>query len=284
MTTQNTLGALPVLSLPNPPEGKQAARFQIVLTGSQPSYAASFQLNSQAGLSFSQVMSISIDNSANAYGLTIVHGVLNEQVNVPAFAKVILPTFSSRASYPLNVAAYGLITPSISMAVTVVLMNYPRAPGTFAGLLSPSISGTGQTVTPLLSGRYSIDVFTSEPVILNPGNWTISEVEMTLEGFLPVATGVINAFWNLNVSGFYPNDTIYSAILLSQSFNYVANDTNWHAGMQVCRPARLSFPNGLSFIPGVDMTLQMDADQFSPFTTLDEVVIRVNITGTGSPT
>ena len=84
MSVQQTIGSVPIISRLPPPEGNMAAQLTFTLTPTQPNVATSLQLNSQGGLMMSQVLTLVIDNTKNGYPINVVHGALNENVQVAA--------------------------------------------------------------------------------------------------------------------------------------------------------------------------------------------------------
>jgi hypothetical protein len=129
MPVQNSFGSVPVQAVNPPPEGTMATQLSFLLTAEEPSIGQSLQLSSQSGLMLSQVVTICIDNSDNIYAVSITHGVFNENTLVPAFSSIIIPTFSSKSNYPINVAAVlppGAVALTSNLQVNIIFMNYAR--------------------------------------------------------------------------------------------------------------------------------------------------------------
>lgn len=170
-----------------------ATAVTIILTPVEPSFATSFQLSSQAGLLLSQVVTLVVDNQLNPYPITIVHGLFNETVNVPANSSIIIPTFSNKSSFALNVAFGGSgLSPASSMQINVIMMNYPRTPGSYGNTNQSAIVGTGQNTSVLASAL----VFPSGPgtsfpdiTLTNPGNYILDSLDMAVEQLNSLAAG-----------------------------------------------------------------------------------------------
>src|SRR5258708_1971654 len=116
-TTQNVLSSVSVQNVQPPPEGTMAALLKFTLDANTPSISLSLQLSSQGGLLLSQVVSLSIDNSENDYPILVIHGILNEVVQVAAQATVIIPTFSNRGPYTITVSTPTGAAPSTALPI-----------------------------------------------------------------------------------------------------------------------------------------------------------------------
>lgn len=189
-TYQNSIGSVPVLALDPPPEGTQVANVTFTLQPIQPAIAVTFQFNSPGGFSLSQVVTLFIDNSQNAYPITVVHGALNETVNVAAKATVIVPTFSNKQPYAINVAVANGVSPQSPLIVPIAFMNYARAPGTFSSTSNLTIIGTGQNVAPLIANTFAI-TYTGADAMYPlgyagfPNNYILDSVEVYPEFVSP---------------------------------------------------------------------------------------------------
>jgi hypothetical protein len=278
MAVQNTIGGLPVVYEMNPKEGKQVSRFAFTLTNAQPNYAVNFQLNSANGISLSQVVTLCIDNTQNSYPLTVVHGALNETVDVPGGASIIVPTFSNKSGYPLNVSAQGGISPSIPMSFNVILMNYTRSAGTFYGTVTQSLSGVGQNTRVLASGVYNLTLLNSFAVVLPQGNWQLDNLDMAFEAFQPAAAGTVTN--NLNLPILAISNVLENLVIAAMGFGFTAGSTNWVQGGQLVKAVRRTWYGGLGLPAGASIVFDM-SDQFSPFGNLTSAIVRINISGVG---
>jgi hypothetical protein len=200
MPIQNVIGSVPVSAKGQPPEGQMAAQLSFLLTPTEPSIAAALQLSSQSGLMLSQVVTLAVDNSDNSYPVNVTHGIFNESTIVPAFGSVILPTFSSKSNYPINVAAVipaGQTGLTINVQVNIIFMNYARTPGSFGTTQSNCIIGGGQNVGPLLSGFISATA-AGNYIILEPGNYILDNLDIFCTNMAStVATNQALCEWTL---------------------------------------------------------------------------------------
>lgn len=276
MTVQTIFGAIPVQT-GEPPEGKLTAGFAYTLTSIEPSLANSWALNSMSGgLRMSQVVTLCVDNSAGEYALSIVHGALNEKLIVPAFASVIVPTFSTKASYPINMAAVGDILPSIPLSFRIVLCNYARRPGSFSSVVATSIVGTGQNSMVLASG---VSDFTFTQVsfsVVPPGNWVLDSIDIAIEGVHMSAIGPATINWSLVVTNLVQAIFIISSEVIIQSL-----PAGWTAGRQIQRPFYVTYPNGLMIPSNGSLTLVNESAQHVGIP-LSDILMRCNVSGTGS--
>jgi hypothetical protein len=278
MPIQNAIGGVPVVFDTNPKEGKQVSRFAFTLTNAQPNYSVNFQLNSSNGLNQSQVVTLCIDNTQNKYPLTVIHGALNETVDCPGGASIIVPTLSNKSGYPLNVSAQGGISPSIPMSFNVILMNYTRSAGTFYGTITQALSGVGQNTRVLSSGVYNLSLFNSFAVVVPQGNWQLDNLDMAFEGFQPAAAGTVSN--NLNLPTLAISNVLENLTIAAMGFGFNAASTDWIQGGQLVKAVRRTWYGGLGLPAGASIVFDM-SDQFSPFGNLTSAIVRINISGVG---
>jgi hypothetical protein len=277
MTIQNAIGGVPVVFDINPKEGKQVSRFALTLTAAQPNYSVNFQLNSANGLSQSQVVTLCVDNTQNKYPLTVIHGALNETVDCPGGASIIVPTLSNKSGYALNVSAQGGIAPSVPMTANIILMNYTRSAGTFYGTITQALSGVGQNTRILSSGTYNLSLLNSFVSVIPQGNWTLDSLDMAFEGFKPSAAGTtVN---NLNLPILAISNVLENLTIASMGFGFTAGSTNWVQG-GFARAVRRTWYGGLGLPAGASVVFDMSSN-FAPFANLDNCIVRVNISGVG---
>jgi hypothetical protein len=245
MPIQNALGSIPVVDVSPPPEGKMAASFSIVLTPSEPSIAQAFQLNSPGGLSLSQVVTLVIDNTSNAYSVQVIHGAMNEICVVSAGSTVIIPTFSNKGSYPINVSLApqsGIIpVPALNIEVDVVFLNYARSPGTFNSGSQSSIIGNLQNTTTLVSVFEIFNPVSAPPSFsLTPiGNYVLTEIDVGVDGANITAAGVGSFEWQIG----YVDTPVFLPIVSGRFIGFATAAAQW------CAPlggrVHVSFPQGL---------------------------------------
>src|SRR5208283_1666852 len=140
-SSQNVVAAIPVNAIDPPPEGQRAAKINVSLTPISFYNANQFQLNSQSGLTLSQVCTLVIDNSQNSSPITVVHGALSQQVLVPQNTTTIVPTFSTKGYYFLSVGA--IIAPTQTLNIPITLLNYVRQGGQFSAQQNVNVQNAG---------------------------------------------------------------------------------------------------------------------------------------------
>lgn len=189
---QNVIGSVPVVALDPPPEGTQVVNVTFTLKPLIPNIATTFQLSSPGGFALSQVVTLFIDNSVNQWPVTVVHGALNETVTVAARATVIVPTFSTKQPYPINVAVANGVFPQSNLSVQIAFMNYARAPGTFSSTSNLTIIGTGQNVVPLIATGVSLNAtgVTAIGPTAGFGNWVLDSLDIALTSMIVNAFGI----------------------------------------------------------------------------------------------
>jgi hypothetical protein len=273
-TSQNVIGAIPVVSVLPPPEGNAAAQVNYTLTPTLPAISASYQLSSQAGLNMSQVITLVIDNSANLYPISIVHGVLFETTIVPAGGKVIAPTFSNKSSYPISIQTSGSVAPAVNLTVNVIFLNYFRAAANVGSNIqsSPLVSGLNSTaiytgiIRITANGDYT---FTATP----PYNFVIDTLDFAAEVGTTgsSAPGECTALVQLMVNGLFPIAQILPTLNTTE--------TDFQFGMaQYSAPVTKSLPFGLITPRGQPLYLAVTL-----FTGYNALYVRVNISGWVTP-
>ena len=243
---QQVIGSLPVRNVQPPPEGTMAAGLTFTLTSVEPSVTASLQLNSQGGIQLSQVVTLSIDNSDSPYAISVTHGVFNEVTTVPAYASIIIPTFSSQGgTYTLIVEA---ITPNSApltseIQVNIICMNYPRTPGSFGNTTITSIAGGNQNVAPLVS---TVIAFTGPGVtqIAAVGNYILDSLDIYCTFMTAASSGTpATLLWNLYS---FDNPAALATIASDQPATPPAtSDIEVFAGGQFTAPISMSWSQGL---------------------------------------
>lgn len=270
MPVQNVNGSVPITNIQPPPEGTMAASVNVTLTAAEPMAAQTFQLSSQNGLMLSQVVALVIDNSANAYPLTVTHGALAETTQVAAATVVIVQTFSSRAGgFPLQVAAVGNIVPTATLDIDIIFLNYPRQPGTFSATAQSTIIATGQNTESLYSGVL-IPTATGLYPLVAAGNYILDSLDMAVEGFFPTAAGLVAITYSLIV----PGTQIHSGEMVFTA----AAGGSWTSGANVNAPTYRTWPQGLLLSRGQILNLWI-----TQFVNCTSSLFRINISGVSTP-
>ncbi len=255
-STQNVVAAIPVNAIDPPPEGQRAAKIVATLTPIAFYSAQQFQLNSQSGLTLSQVCTLVIDNSQNNAPIAIVHGALNQQVLVPANTTTIVPTFSTKGYYFLSVGA--ILPPTQNLVIPITLLNYPRQGGQFssqqnvnvqnASAIDITVGGpTPITIqnTVLNTGHNSsilLSIYNSSAAVgtVSYGtaatkNWTLDSLDFAIEFLQGTAAGLAQAGIQVLVGGIavhscYPVYPFAAAGYIQGSVNMATHRT-WPQGM-----------------------------------------------------
>jgi hypothetical protein len=270
-----------------------------VLSPVQPNIATNIQLAAFGPNSISQVVTVAIDNSNGAYALKIVHGALNETTVVPAFSTAEFPTFSNKASYPINVSFFTQKTPTQNVSFRMFLMNYERPPGSYPATYFSSLPGSGQNVVQLYSNLILFQGGFTAATPLLPGNYTITDLELTCEGaYYPSnpasGPGTTEISWDIFAQA--PDGQLPVFDVGEGTFFVTAtagNINNWFAGANLMSPFRRNWPNGWT-IPnnGYQLFLQVSGftEEINPAPPPDEfpigvqyVYMRINISGTVAP-
>src|SRR5208283_4033739 len=163
-SSQNVVAAIPVNAIEPPPEGQRAAKINVSLSPTAFYVAQQFQLNSQSGLTLSQVCTLVIDNSQNTAPVSVVHGALSQQVLVPSQTTTIVPTFSTKGYYFLSVGA--IIPPTQTLNIPITLLNYPKQGGQFSAQQNVNVQNAG-AIDITVGGPTPITIQTT---ILNTGH------------------------------------------------------------------------------------------------------------------
>lgn len=272
-----SIGAVPILARDPPPEGLQSANFAVTLTQLQPNYAASLQLNSQSGLSLSQVVSLYVDNQLNPVAITLVHGSLNEATIIPAGAAVVIPTMSNGGYYTFNVSVPGAQISPITGAVTfnIVLSNYMRHKATFSSVLSGNVAGIGNTIS-LFSGLVDAAIPGEHDLVSSIGSgFIIDSVDLAIEAIATINNGPF-AFL-VQLSEFFgstaPNPLAIATIACEGSTSTAGQFIN---GSGLSKPCRRTFELGL-------LVLTQGLTLHTPITpilnNIQNALIRVNVSG-----
>lgn len=269
-------GSVPITNIQPPPEGQMAASLNVVLTPGNISFAQTFQLSSQNGLQLSQVVTLVIDNSANAYPLTVTHGVLSEVVQVAALSTVVVPTFSGKAGgYPLAIVAIENAVPSINLDIDVIFLNFPRPPGTFSATSQSTIIATGQNTGILYSGLVAIGLATGPVQLTTNGNFILDSIDMAVEGMLGHAAGVGSVPYQLR-GGLSANPI--SVIIQSGQPVFTYPAAEWIQGGGINGPITRTWPQGLLLPRGVALWMVPVS-----LNNVDEIIFRINISGVNTP-
>lgn len=245
-----------------------AALLKFTLDANTPSISLSLQLSSQGGLLLSQVVSLSIDNSENNYPILVIHGILNEVVQVAAQATVIIPTFSNRGPYTITVSTPTGAAPSTALPIEVVCLNYPRQPGTFSATAQSTIAATGQNTSSLLSGAFSA---TAAGIVVStaPGNYVLDSMDLAIEGVVPSAPANTTFEYIFSCGG----------VNIAIGFGMGSNPAGqWVAGALINIPIQRTWPQGLLLPRGGALTLTL-----AGISQLSQVIFRLNVSGLNTP-
>jgi hypothetical protein len=269
-TIQQTIGSQPIVNLDPPPEGTMASGLTFTLTPGQPNAATNLQLSSQAGLMMSQVLTLVIDNSQNLYPIVVVHGAFNEKVTAPAGATLIVPTFSNKNTYPINVSVANNITPLSNINVNIIFCNYQRQAGSFGNTGQSSIIGTGLNTGTLASqsviitgtGTYVIGIWPTP-------NYILDSLDLTFGGCTPSAGGLYEIQFAVTTDKTTPGLDI-------ETFNLFGEGPSGTLipGPMVGSPISRTWPVGYLCPRGGQ--LQLDVGTFNGLTNF---VVNVNISG-----
>lgn len=251
-----------------------ATAVSILLTPVEPGFVNSFQLSSQAGFLLSQVVTLVIDNQVNPYPITVIHGLFNETVNVPANSSIIIPTFSNKSSFPINVAFGGVgLAPASNMQVNIIFMNYPRTPGSYGNTNQSSIVGTGQNTTVLASAL----VFPSGPgtsfpdiTLTGQGNYILDSLDMAVEQLNSLVAGSCTADVMLIARGSFGDFIIQSA----RAFFVATASLPTGSAAAINLPSTRVWPQGLALPRASSLKVI-----FSGVTNASIAGIRINVTG-----
>jgi hypothetical protein len=266
-TVQQATSSVPIVNIQPPPEGQMAAKQTVVLTPGIIEYDNVFQLSSQSGLLLSQVVTLIIDNSQNAYPLAVVHGALAENLQVAALSVVIVPTFSARAGgYPLQITAIEQNTPAVNLNIDVIFMNYPRPPGTFSATNQATIIATGQNTNSLVAVTANLPAGSN--LMLSAGNYIFDSLDIACEGFNPTAAGTCSVPYQL-LSG--------PQVIQTGDVVFTAADASWIQGGQINQAGQRTWPQGLLLGRGRAVTLSL------LFYNITQAIFRVNISGVSTP-
>jgi hypothetical protein len=279
-TLQNTTGSIPVTALDPPPEGTMATKLSFALTPVEPAANATLQLSSQGGLQMSQVVTLSIDNSNNQYAISVTHGVFNENVIVPAFGAVIVPTFSARGgSYSLLVAAdvpsNGLLTTILN--VDIICMNYSRTPGSFGATnILSIIGGSGQNTTNLVNMGV-ISPVNTQVTLRGSGNYILDSLDFFIEGIDAIAAGTFQLDWTIYAAfGGLPNQPICSGFIIG-----TATAAGWISGAAITSAVSRTWV--LGFGVQRNNSIVLDISPVNPAINIDAIYFRANISGVSTP-
>lgn len=120
---QNVTQAIPVIARKQPPEGQKIIPFECVFSAGD--FSASFSQNLQS-MMVTQIRTIFVDNSANSSEVTLVHGVANQTVVIPAGGGAIIPTTSNNGGFTFTLAQAS--APGNDVTIGVDLYNYEISP------------------------------------------------------------------------------------------------------------------------------------------------------------
>lgn len=246
------------------------AGYVVTLTEEQPNFATALQLNSQAGLMLSQVVTLVIDNSDNQYGIIIVHGVFNEVINVPANGALIVPTFSNSGAFPINVSVQNGISPTVPLQVNIIFCNYSRQPGSFGNTSNSTILGTGQNSGPIAASVLAINN-TGYIAITANGNWILDSLDMAVEAGSTASGSEVTCDATITLVCGSANICAINPTVLLESGQIAG-------GSMIGTPVQRTWPLGL-ILPR-NNSIQLFTSVFANY---NEINVRLNLSGFNTP-
>lgn len=258
---QQAFGSVPVTNRTPPPEGTMAVQLTATLTELIPSIATTLQLNSQAGLMLSQVITLCIDNTKNPLALNVVHGVLNETNVVPAYGYSIMPTFSGSGNYPINIST--ATAPDADTPIGITFLNYQRQSANFVNNQSSNANATGNFSGILYGLGTQLISGTGATSLLPQANYVITAIDFAIEWMTCTGAGGAQVGFDLSSPAFIA--TMSGACFATASQLVQPS---------MSPPVNLTFPAGLYVPRGGFINLNC-----TPFTNLNSVHCRVNIYG-----
>ena len=271
---QNNLGSTPIIALDPPPEGNMAAQVLFTLTPTQGNITTNFQLNSPGGFQMSQVVSLCVDNTPNAFPVTVIHGALSETLNVAAGGFYVVPTFSNKSPYPISVTAGSPGTSPVltaSLNVNITFLNYARQSGTFGGTSQLSTISTGVNSQILAGHTYDLSAI-GNTTLAPAGNYILDSMDMSID--YVVAAAVITNVSIVDI-GLNAGDTVGPQIAVMRvGVGATAGQTYSNVIQSVSR----TWPNGL-ILPRNSL-IQITVYTFQMVT---EARFRINLSGYSTP-
>src|SRR5208282_2348833 len=193
------LNGTPIVARNPPPEGQMAVQLPVTLTPSIFATNGLQQLSSATMGGMSQVVTLIVDNTANNVPVTIVHGALNESVQVAANTQATVPTFSGQGYWPWQV--FVSTAPAANVNVGLILLNYERSSGIYRQT-SNTIQNTGENSSVLYSNNLSVS--TATDTLLIPAGpvgslWVFDSHEMIIEQLSANAAGPVSVYLTLQI-------------------------------------------------------------------------------------
>jgi len=193
------LNGTPIVARNPPPEGQMAVQLPVTLTPSIFATNGLQQLSSGQVGGMSQVVTLIIDNTANNVPVTIVHGALNESVQVAANTQATVPTFSGQGYWPWQV--FVPTAPAANVNVGLILLNYERSSGIYRQT-SNTIQNTGENSSVLYSNNLSVST-TTDTLLIPAGPvgslWVFDSHEMIIEQLSANAAGPVSVYLTLQI-------------------------------------------------------------------------------------
>ena len=230
------------------------------------------QLSSGQVGGMSQVVTMIVDNTTNNVPITVVHGALNEVIQVAANTQATVPTFSGQGYWPWQVLATNG-APAMNLNPTLILLNYERSSGIYRQT-SNTIQNTGENSSILYSGIQSPSGnITTTLVAAGPAGsvWVFDSLEIVFEDIQNNVVGLCDCLLQVGVNSAAPIilDTLYG----------VANIEAANAGIGAfCFPSYRTWPQGL--------LINNNGNIFMKISNSNNVVgmdIRINLSGYNIP-
>lgn len=239
-----------------------AAQVVFGFTNLVPNIATALQLNSPAGLMLSQVVTLCVDNTLNPSAVTVVHGALNETNIVPAYGYSIIPTFSNKSSFPINLAC--VTTPNANTQTTITFLNYQRQSASFVNNGQSNVNATG-VFSNILTSQTFLLTGTANITLLNSANVVLTALDLAVESLNATAAGRVTATLAITTT-FAPLVTFDGIAVATAAGNIPGGSSS--------PPVNLSWPEGLYLQRGAPTNLLCSA-----FTNLVNAGVRVNMYG-----
>jgi len=274
-TVQTVNPAIPITALDPPPEGTMAVQVLFTLTPTQNSISTFFQLNSPGGFPMSQVVSLCIDNTANAFPVTIVHGALAETLNVTAGGFYVIPTFSNKSPYPISVTAGspGALPVLVSnLNIYVTFLNYARQTGTFGGNSQLSTISTGVNSIVLAGHTYALAAL-GNTTLAPVGNYILDSLDMCID--YVVTPAAITALTIVDIGLNNGSTTLPQIGVLRVGFGEAVINTGYS---NIVQAVSRTWPNGL-LLPRNSL-IQISVTTFQDCL---EARFRINLSGYNTP-
>jgi hypothetical protein len=183
------LSGTPIVARNPPPEGQMAVQLPVTLTPSIFATNGLQQLSSGQVGGMSQIVTLIIDNTPNNVPITVVHGALNETLQVAANTQATVPTFSGQGYWPWQV--FTPTPPAANVNVGMILLNYERSSGIYRQT-SNTIQNTGENSGVLVADTLGVAANSANLIIpAGPAGsiWVLDSLDVSIETVQSTAAG-----------------------------------------------------------------------------------------------